>query len=73
MSRRSHAFAEGVQKFSWNLERFVDSDGRERCKATCSNFPHISAIAENEQAALSKAKQQVIEAGQKAELGTDPK
>jgi hypothetical protein len=73
MSRRSQMFAEGVQKFSWQLSTFRDSDGRERHKATCLNYPQIVGIGDSEQAALSKGKEAITVAAEKAELGTDPR
>lgn len=72
MSRRSSAFAEGVQKFSWKLERFTGQDGRERHRAVCLNYPQITGLGDNEQAALSKGKEAIRDASLKAELGTDP-
>lgn len=69
MSRRSQMFSEGVQKFSLDVNR-TPSGGY---KATCRNYPHISAEGPNEQSAIAKCKEQLTIASEKAELGTDPR
>ena len=67
MSRRSQAFAEGVQKFSWNISQQPDGT----YKATCINFPHITGTGPSEQFALVKGQEAIDTASRKAELGTD--
>ena len=67
MSRRSQAFAEGVQKFTWNIEELTNGNYR----ATCVNYPHIQGEGPTEQFALTKGKEAIDTASRKAELGTD--
>lgn len=67
MSRRSQAFAEGVQKFSWDIAQQPDGT----YKATCINFPHIVGTGPSEQFALVKGQELIDTASRKAELGTD--
>ena len=67
MSRRSQAFAEGVQKFSWEINKLPDGNYR----ATCINFPHIKGEGPSEQFALVKGQEAIDTASRKAELGTD--
>ena len=67
MSRRSQAFAEGVQKFSWEINKLPDGNYR----ATCINFPHIVGTGPSEQFALVKGQEAIDTASRKAELGTD--
>lgn len=69
MSRRSQVFAEGIQKFSWQIAKQPDGTYH----ATCLNFPHIVGKGPSEQFALVKGQEAVDTAARKAELGTDAK
>ena len=66
MSRRSHIFAEGPQKFSWRIEQLANGDYR----ATCQNYPHIQGEGPSEQFALIKGKEAIDIAARKDELGS---
>ena len=66
MSRRSHAFAEGVQKFAWQIAELPNGTFR----ATCLSFPHIVGEGPSEQFALTKGKEAIDLASRKSELGT---
>ncbi len=72
MSRRSMAFAHGVQKFSWDIHQFEDASGRQRYKAQSKNYPDIFGLGDDEQQALRAAQQAVTKASETAALGTDP-
>ena len=65
MSRRSHAFAEGTQKFIWRIEELPSGEFR----ATCLSFPHIQGVGPSEQFALTKGKEAADLASRKSELG----
>lgn len=57
MSRRSHAFAEGVPAFSWKVEA-VERDEQNhgtRFLCTCKNHPAIKAFGDSEQEAIRAA------------------
>lgn len=64
MSRKSQAFAEGVQKFSWALEKLPE--GGYQC--TCRNHPAIVGTGETEQAAMRAATVAIRDAAEKADL-----
>lgn len=65
MSRRSQAFAEGVQKFSWRVERVTDG----RYKAESESHPGIVAFGDTEQQAMTAAKDKIYDEVTKATLG----
>lgn len=68
MSRRSHLCAEGPQKFSWNLSKFTDAEGRERHKAECLSHPKIIGLGDDEQSALRAGQLQLQIAVEKSEI-----
>lgn len=65
MSRRSHIFAEGTQKFTWRVERIADG----RFKAESESHPGIHAFGDSEQQAMTAAKDKIYEEATKGTLG----
>lgn len=63
MSRASQAFAFGVPKFTWELERVED---RYRCR--CENHPQVEGWGDTEQEAIQQAVLAIRDAAEKAEI-----
>ena len=68
MSRKSQAFAEGTQKFSWKMESFADESGRVRVKCVCRNHPSIIGIGDDEQTAMRAAQKAITIAAEDVKL-----
>lgn len=64
MSRRSQAFAEGTQKFTWSVAR--QDDGT--YLATCMNHPAIMGRGPTEQFAMTAATKAITEAAETCDL-----
>ena len=70
MSHRSQAFATGVPKFTWRLERIQQQtaavDGRYKC--TCENHPAVFAFGDTEQEAMLNAQAAIESAAERVDL-----
>lgn len=68
MSRKSQAFADGQQVFSWRIEKLQDATSDSaRYKAVCRNRPEIEAFGRDEAEALRAAQVKLTDAIEKVE------
>lgn len=63
MSRQSQAFAFGVPKFTWEVNKVED---RYRCR--CENHPAVEGWGQTEQEAIQNAVVAIRDAAEKAEI-----